>query len=65
MMIKLLKDLMRDKDGKYSIRKILIVLLAAATIISWIAQQFFDIQIPEYMFKELVSLLKHIISAPE
>lgn len=52
-----LKNLMKDKEGNYSLREAVTLVFVAATLISWIAQQFFGIEIPEYMFYSFVSLI--------
>ncbi|OSZ78125.1 hypothetical protein CAP35_07630 [Chitinophagaceae bacterium IBVUCB1] len=52
-----LKQLFKDKDGCYSLREVVIGLLIVAIIISWIAQQFFNKDIPEFMFYSFASLI--------
>ncbi len=52
-----LKQLMKDKEGNYSLREMVTLVFVAATLISWIAQQFFQIVIPEYMFYSFVSII--------
>lgn len=47
----------KDKQGCYSIREVVIGLLIIAVIASWIAQQFFSRQIPEFMFYSFASLI--------
>ena len=49
-------------DGKYSLKRVLIVVFAVMVIISWIIQQFLFINIPDYMFHALIDLLKSIIN---
>lgn len=56
-MIKLLKD----KEGHYSLRKVLALLFSVVIIISWVAQVFFKIYVPESMFSQLIILLKEIL----
>ena len=60
-MINFFSDILK-KNGKYSLRRVVIVLFVLMVMISWIAQQFFFIRIPEYMFHLLVDLLKSIIN---
>ncbi len=48
---------MKDKEGNYSLREAVTLVFVAATLISWIAQQFFRITIPEYMFYSFVSII--------
>ena len=52
-----IKQLMKDKEGNYSLREAVTLVFVAATLISWIAQQFFRITIPEYMFYSFVSII--------
>ncbi len=51
------RQLIQDKDGNYSLREIVILLFVIVVIISWIAEQFFGIKAPEYMFYAFVSLV--------
>jgi hypothetical protein len=51
------RQLIQDKDGNYSLREIVILLFVVVVIISWVAEQFFGIQAPEYMFYAFVSLI--------
>lgn len=52
-----LKQLMKDKEGNYSLREAVTLVFVAATLISWIAQQFLGIDVPEYMFYAFVSII--------
>ncbi len=52
-----LKQLMKDKEGNYSLREAVTLVFVAATLVSWIAQQFFKVTIPEYMFYSFVSII--------
>ncbi len=52
-----LYELLKDKDGNYSLRELSIALLLVATIISWVASQFFGKAIPDFMFYAFVSLI--------
>ena len=52
-----LKQLMKDKEGNYSLREAVTLVFVAATLVSWLAQQFFGISIPEYMFYSFVSII--------
>jgi len=51
------KELLKDKNGQYSIREIVIALLVFAVLISWIAKQFYNKDVPEFMFYSFVSLI--------
>lgn len=52
-----LKQVLKDKEGNYSLREAVTLVFVAATLISWIAQQFFGIAIPEFMFYAFVSII--------
>lgn len=52
-----LSALLQDKNGQYSLRELSMCILIAALLISWIAQQFFDKAVPEFMFFTLASLV--------
>lgn len=50
-------ELFKDKNGCYSLREVAIALLILALLISWIAQQFFNKTVPEFMFYAFASLI--------
>lgn len=52
-----IKQLMKDKEGNYSLREAVTLVFVAATLVSWIAQQFFAVAVPEYMFYSFVSII--------
>lgn len=52
-----LKALLKDKGGCYSLREMITLVFVLIIIVSWIGQQFFSIQVPEYMFYSFVSLV--------
>ncbi len=52
-----LSQLFQDKNGSYSLREIVVLLFIAAILVSWIARQFFRLDIPEFMFYSFVSLV--------
>ncbi|MBS1773432.1 MAG: hypothetical protein JST82_11290 [Bacteroidetes bacterium] len=56
-MKEILQQLFKDKNGHYSLREVAIALLLAALIISWVGQQFFSREIPEFMFFGFSSLI--------
>jgi hypothetical protein len=60
-MNKFFSDLLKVK-GVYSFKRVLITLFVIVVLISWIAQQFFLVSIPEYMFHLLIDLLKAIMN---
>lgn len=52
-----IKQLFKDKDGSFSLRELSIALFIGVLIISWIAQQFFSLDVPEFMFYSFSSLV--------
>lgn len=50
-------QLLQDKGGNYNLRELVTLVFVLIIIISWIAEQFFSIHIPEYMFYSFVSLV--------
>lgn len=52
-----LSQILKDKHGSYNLREVVTLVFVIITVISWIAQQFFSLQIPEYMFYSFVSLI--------
>ena len=51
------QQLFKDKNGQFSLREMAIALFIVVIIISWIAQQFFRLAIPDFMFYSFVSLV--------
>ena len=56
-MKKYVTELLRDKNGDFSLRECIIALLLLIMVISWIAQQFFSKEVPEFMFYSFISLI--------
>ena len=52
-----LQQLLQDKNGDFSLRELLIALFAVVAIISWIAKQFFDKDVPEFIFYSFITLV--------
>ena len=52
-----LQELFKDKNNCYSLREVVIAVLVAAIITSWIAKQFFQKDVPEFMFYAFASLI--------
>ena len=52
-----LKQILRDKNGSFSLREVIIALLVFIMLVSWIAQQFFGKNIPEFLFYSFTSLV--------
>ena len=51
------QQLLKDKNGCYSLRELAIALLMIALFTSWIAKQFFQQDVPEFMFYAFASLI--------
>ena len=51
------RQIFRDKDGCYSLRELVIAILVVAVIASWLAKQFFNRDVPEFMFYSFASLI--------
>jgi hypothetical protein len=51
------KQILKDKEGCYNLRELVTMIFVVITIISWAAQQFFGIAVPEYMFYSFVSII--------
>lgn len=56
-MLKFLKDLLKDKTNRYSLREVAIAVSLVLVIASWIAQVMFGVSTPEYMFYSIISLI--------
>lgn len=54
--------IIKDKEGNYSLKKIIVILFTLMLLTSWIADQFFGIRTPEYMFSLIIDFLKHTIT---
>ena len=52
-----LQQLFKDKNGSFSLRELAVALFISIIVVSWIAQQFFSRDIPEFMFYSFVSLV--------
>jgi hypothetical protein len=50
-------QLLKDKDGNFSLREVITLVYVLMTIVSWVAQQFFNKTIPEYMFYAFISMI--------
>jgi hypothetical protein len=50
-------QLLKDKDGNFSLREIIALIYVLMTIIAWVAQQFFGYNIPEFMFLSFISMI--------
>lgn len=61
-MTKGVSTIIKDKEGNYSLKKIVVILFVLMVLTSWIADQFFGIRSPEYMFSLIIDLLKQVIT---
>jgi hypothetical protein len=52
-----LKQLLQDKNGDFSLRELLIALFSLVAIVSWIAKQFFNKDVPDFIFYSFMSLV--------
>ena len=52
-----LKQLFKNKNDCYSLREIATALLIVALLTSWVAQQFFQKMVPEFMFYSFATLI--------
>jgi multisubunit Na+/H+ antiporter MnhB subunit len=50
-------QLLKDKDGNYSLRELAIALLLLVVITSWAAKQFFERDVPDFMFYAFTGLI--------
>jgi hypothetical protein len=51
------KEVLKDKNGNFSLRECVIAILVLVIVASWIAQQFFSKAVPEFMFYSFTSLI--------
>ncbi|MBA3972527.1 MAG: hypothetical protein H0X46_10405 [Bacteroidetes bacterium] len=50
-------QLLKDKDGNFSLREVITLIYVLMSIISWISQQFFGAEVPEFMFYAFISMI--------
>jgi len=50
-------QLFKDKNENFSLREVAIALFILVIITSWIAKQFFSLDVPEFMFYSFTSLV--------
>lgn len=50
-------QLLKDKDGKFSLREVITLIYVFMSIVSWVGQQFFGILVPEYMYYAFISMI--------
>jgi hypothetical protein len=51
------KDILRDKNGYYSLRELVVAIFVIASLTGWIADQFFAIPVPEFIFYSFMSII--------
>lgn len=50
-------QLLKDKDGNFSLREAITLIYVLMSIISWVGQQFFGVVVPEFMFYAFISMI--------
>jgi hypothetical protein len=55
--MQVIREIFKDKEGRYSLREIATAIFIAVMIISWISEQFFSFKASEYMFYTFGSLV--------
>lgn len=50
-------QLLKDKDGNFSLREVIALIYVLMSIVSWAAQQFFGLVVPEYMYYAFISMV--------
>jgi len=53
----IIHQLLKDKDGNFSLREVFTMIYVLMSIVSWIGQQFFGVAVPEYLFYAFVSMV--------
>ena len=56
-MLEFLKNILKDKTDNYSLREVVIAICLLLIVTSWIAQLFFGLSTPDFMFYSVVSLI--------
>ena len=52
-----IQQLFKDKNGNFSLREFAVAAFIVVIIISWAAQQFFRLEVPEYMFYTFATMI--------
>ena len=52
-----IQEVLKDKNGSFSLRECVIGILILVVVAGWIAQQFFSKAMPEFMFYSFTSLI--------
>lgn len=53
----ILHQLLKDKDGNFSMREVTALIYILMSIIAWVSQQFFGKEVPEFMFFSFMSMI--------
>ncbi|MBS1635832.1 MAG: hypothetical protein JST26_07895 [Bacteroidetes bacterium] len=53
----ILHQLLKDKDGNFSMREVTALIYILMSIIAWVSQQFFGKDVPEFMFFSFMSMI--------
>lgn len=53
----IIHQLLKDKDGNFSLREVITIIYVLMSIVSWVAQQFFGAHVPEFMFYSFISMI--------
>jgi hypothetical protein len=51
------RNILKDKSGTFSLRETVVAIFVVVTLIAWMAEQFFFLSCPEFMFYGFVSLI--------
>lgn len=52
-----IKQLFKDKNGNFSLREFAVAAFILVIITSWAARQFFQLEVPEYMFYTFATMI--------
>jgi hypothetical protein len=52
-----IQQLFKDKNGNFSLREFAVAVFILVIITSWAAQQFFRLEVPEYMFYTFATMI--------
>jgi hypothetical protein len=50
-------QILKDKDGNFSLREVIALVYVLISIVAWVSQQFFGVIVPEYMFYSFISMI--------
>jgi hypothetical protein len=52
-----IQQLFKDKNGNFSLREFAVAAFILVIITSWAARQFFQLEVPEYMFYTFATMI--------